>query len=131
MPSESSRYRLVFRGKFIPGLEPAEVAANLARLFNVSSERVSQLLATIPAVIKQDVDLDAGNRYLEALAEAGLITHLEALGTVQEPVADAGWDGIERRIGPRRLKNRDRRDARRSTSIQPDRRSRGGRRKTD
>jgi hypothetical protein len=131
MSSEPPRYRLVFRGKFLPGLEPAEVAENLARLFNVSPERVSQLLANTPSVIKQDVDLDAGNRYLDALAEAGLITHLEALGGHQEAVASAGWDGIERRQEPRRLKNRDRRDARRSTSIQPDRRSRGGRRKTD
>lgn len=130
MSLPSSRYRLVFRGKFIPGLEPAEVAANLARLFNVTPERVNQLLATIPSVIKQDVDLEAGNRYLEALAEAGLITHLEPLGTEKEAVANAGWDGVERRKGPRRLQNRDRRDARRSTSIQPDRRVRG-RRKTD
>lgn len=127
----SARYRLVFRGKFIPGLEAAEVSANLARLFNASPERIQQLLATTPTVIKQDVDLEAGNRYLEALAEAGLITHLEANGEAQETLASAGWDGVERRQGPRRLKNRDRRDARRSTAIQPDRRSSGGRREND
>lgn len=129
----ASRYRLVFRGKYLPGLSQAEVATNLAELFHVPVARVEALLATRPAIIKQDVDIDAGNRYLDALAAAGLITHLEALGTVddKEVLATGGWDGIERRKGVRRLMRRDRRDVRRGAAIQPDRRGGRGRRETD
>lgn len=129
----ASRYRLVFRGKYLPGLSQTEVTTNLAKLFHVPVARVEELLATRPAIIKQDVDIEAGNRYLGALAEAGLITHLEALETVDEKevLATGGWDGIERREGVRRLMRRDRRDVRRGAAIQPDRRGGRGRRETD
>lgn len=127
----SARYRLVFRGKYLPGISPAEVAGNLAGLFRVPQSRVDELLAVQPAIIKHDVCLEDGNRYLEVLAEAGLITHLEALDSVADDVVKSNWDGVERRLGTRRQRERDRRDSRRAGAIQPDRRTRRGRRKTD
>lgn len=126
----SSRYRLVFRGKMLPGLLPEQVAENLAGLFRISLEQAQGLIATAPTTIKQNVDLDTGNRYLEALAEAGLITHMELLENGDAPPVAAGWDGMERRQADRRRQQRDRRDVRRGTAIQPDRRQRG-RRQTD
>lgn len=126
----SSRYRLVFRGKMLPGLLPEQVAENLAGLFRISLEQAQGLIATAPTTIKQNVDLETGNRYLEALAEAGLITHMELLESGDAPPLVAGWDGIERRQADRRRQQRDRRDVRRGTAIQPDRRQRG-RRQTD
>lgn len=128
----AAHYRLVFRGKLLPGLSPAHVTANLAELFHVPIERVQALLATQPAVIKHDVDIETGNRYLEVLAEAGMITHLEPLDLEGgEVVASGGWDGVEHRLESRRQQGRDRRDVRRGTSIQPGRRDGDGRRKTD
>ncbi len=126
----SARYRLVFRGKYLPGLSPAEVAGNLAGLFQVPLARIDELLALQPAVIKHDVSLDEGNRYLEVLAEQGLVSHLENL-EVASDAAPGGWDGIERRLGMRRQQGRDRRDSPRTGAIQPDRRMLPGRRKTD
>lgn len=125
-----ARYRLVFRGKYLPGIAPAEVAANLAELFRVPLARVDELLARQPAIIKHDVGLEDGNRYLETLAEAGLITHLEALHETAE-VLIQHWDGVERRLRPRRQPGRDRRDQRRAGAIQPDRRNGSDRRQTD
>lgn len=129
----ASRYRLVFRGKYLPGLSHAEVADNLAGFFRVSADRVEALLAAKPAIIKHDIDLEAGNRYLEALAGVGLITHLEALETADdsEVLATGGWDGVEHRHGERRHKSRDRRDVRRGAAIQPDRRRGRDRRETE
>ncbi len=126
----SVRYRLVFRGKFLPGIAPSDVAANLAGLFRVPVSRVEELLARQPAVIKHDVSLDEGNRYLESLAEAGLITHLELLHDANEVLGN-NWNGVERRLGARRQPGRDRRDQRRVGAIQPDRRTGGDRRKSD
>lgn len=124
----SARYRLVFRGKYLPGISPADVTANLAELFRVPASRVDELLARQPAIIKHDVCLDEGNRYLETLAEAGLITHLEVLHEANDVVGDS-WNGVERRLGSRRQLGRDRRDQRRVGAIQPDRRTGADRRK--
>lgn len=126
----TERYRLVFRGRYLPGIDPAEVAVNLAQLFSVTRERIRELLATTPATIKHDIDLDAGNRYQQALAEAGLVTHLEPLSADDPVPPGCDWDGVERRESSRR-KQRDRREIRRSASIQPDRRHGRGRRSTD
>jgi hypothetical protein len=125
------RYRLVFRGKYLPGLGPEQVAANLAALFGVTLEQAQQLLAASPAVIKQDVDVEQGNRYLEALLEAGLITHLEALTDAEGKPLPAGWDGVERRVSLDRRTGHDRRGGNRDASMRPDRRHSRGRRKTD
>lgn len=126
----SVRYRLVFRGKYLPGSSPSDVVANLAELFRVPVSRVDELLARQPAIIKHDVGLDDGNRYLEILAEAGLITHLEILSAANE-VLSHNWNGVERRLGVRRQPGRDRRDQRRVGAIQPDRRTGAERRKSD
>lgn len=125
----STRYRLVFRGQLLPGLSPAQVALNLAELFRIDAAQAQRLMAT-PSTIKQDVDLATGNRYQEALAEAGLVTHLEAHSRETPPVPGSDWDGVERRQGPRRQR-RDRREIHRGAAIQPDRRSGRGRRSTD
>jgi len=128
----SRRYRLVFRGKYLPGLMPEAVQANVAELFQTTLERVQQLLSTLPAVIKQDIGIDQGNRYLEALASIGLITHLELVtDEAGAPITPGAWDGVERRAGTERRHRADRRANRRGEAIQPDRRQHRGRRKTD
>lgn len=124
-------YRLVFRGKFLPGLSPEEVAANLAALFKVSEEQVRTLLANPPAIIRTDIDVASGNRYLEALATAGIITHLEPATDAHGDPLPLSWNGIERRSGDDRRSGRDRRGGNRDASLRPDRRQRRGRRKTD
>lgn len=116
-------YRLVYRGERLPGFSDAEVQANIANLFQVSAERAAALLAQVPCVVKQHLDVIDGNRYLEALAWAGIVTHLENGD-------GSGWDGVERRHGDRRLRLRDRRGQHRDTGIRPERREREERRKT-
>lgn len=126
------RYRLVFRGKFLPGMGLDDVAANVADLFKVPLERALALLAEVPGVIKQDVDVEMGNRYLEALANAGLISHLEPATDAEGQPLPISWDGRERRREPRvRRVGIDRRDGDRNASLRPDRRQNRGRRKTD
>ena len=76
-------YRLVFRGKYLPGFVPDDVHNSVATLLNAPVDKVQALLSGIPAVIKQDVEVEQGNRYLEALAEIGLMTHLELLTAIK------------------------------------------------
>lgn len=127
------RYRLVFRGKLLPGLNAEQVAASLAELFRVPVAQTQGLLASPPAIIKQDVDIDQGNRYLEALLDAGLITHLEAFTDAEGNPLPEGWDGVERRVNTEnRRSGHDRRAGKsRDASLRPDRRQNRGRRKTD
>lgn len=126
------RYRLVFRGKYLPGVPPELVAESVAALFRVSLEQVRALLAKSPAIIKQDIDAEQGNRYVDALLDTGLITHLEATTDAEGNPLPPGWDGVERRrsTGDRRS-GHDRRGGNRDASLRPDRRQNRGRRKTD
>lgn len=127
----AARYRLVFRGKLLPGMAPEQVAQNLVALFGVTLETAQAMLASAPAVIRPDVDVEQGNRMLEALANAGLISHLEpATGAAGEELP-MGWDGVERRLGLKRRSGDERRGGNRDASLRPDRRQSRGRRKTD
>ena len=114
-------YRLVFRGKYLPGFVPDDVHSSVATLLNAPVDKVQALLSGIPAVIKRDVEVEQGNRYLEALAEIGLMTHLELL------TDETG----ERRSDAARRHRADRRADRRGAAIVPERRQTRGRRKTD
>jgi hypothetical protein len=126
------QYRLVFRGKFLPGMSHGEVVANLVALFRVPMEQIEAMLANPPAVLKNGIDVEQGNRYLEALLNAGLITHLEATTDAEGNTLPEGWDGIERRRNDRsRRTGVDRRGGNRDASMRPDRRQNRGRRKTD
>lgn len=127
----SSLYRLVFRGKFLPGLGAGQVAANLTEHFGIPPEMARELVATVPGVVRSDLDMEQGNRFLAALANAGLITHLEPMAgaAAAAPAVDA-WDGSERRAGGDRRSGQERRDKARDT-LRPDRRQNRGRRKTD
>ncbi len=125
------RYRLVFRGKLLPGMGPEQVAQNLVALFGVTLETAQAMLASAPAVIRPDVDVEQGNRMLEALANAGLISHLEPATTAAGEELPLGWDGVERRRGLARRTGEERRGGSRDASLRPDRRQSRGRRKTD
>lgn len=126
-------YRLVFRGKYLPGLSHEQVLANLAGLFGVPVGELQAVLAQQPATIREDISAEQGNRYQEALLGAGLVTHLEAMTDAAGNTLPAGWDGVERRVGERdrRGPGGDRRGSRRDASLRPDRRQGRGRRQTD
>lgn len=126
------RYRLVFRGKLLPGLTAEQVVPGLVDMFKATEEKVRSLLASGLVVLKPDVDIDAGNRYLEAFLEVGLITHLEPAVDADGNPLPLGWNGVERRSGATdRRSGIDRRGGSRDAAIRPERRQRRGRRKSD
>lgn len=124
-------YRLVFRGKFLPGMTPPQVAANLSSMFGIEPEVAAQLVLTQPGVIRTDLDVDQGNRFQAALANAGLIAHLEPAYAGDGEVLPLTWDGIERRAGGDRRSGSDRRGKHRDAALVPDRRHGRGRRRSD
>lgn len=126
------RYRLVFRGKLLPGLSVEQVLPGLVDMFKTTEDKVRSLLASPVVVLKPDVDIDAGNRYLEAFLEVGLITHLEPATDAAGNPLPLGWNGVERRAGvAERRTGVDRRGGNRDAGIRPERRQGRGRRKTD
>lgn len=127
----AEHYRLVYRGKLLPGMSPPLVAANLSNMFGIAPEQAIELVSTFPGIVRTDLDIDQGNRFQSALANAGLITHLEpAYGADGEPLP-LTWDGVERRAGGDRRTGLERRARKRDSSMRPDRRQSRGRRKTD
>lgn len=123
-------YRLVYRGKLLPGMSPPQVAANLADMFGIPPEQALELVATHPGIVRTDLDIDQGNRFLAALANAGLITHLERAYGTDGQTLPLTWDGVERRQAGDRRSGSERRTKNRD-SLRPDRRQSRGRRKTD
>lgn len=124
------RYRLVFRGKFLPGLTADQVALNLTVHFGIDPEMARQMVVTFPGVIRTDLDIEQGNRFMASLANAGLIAHLEPMLGPEGVTLPEGWDGIERRAGIDRRSGQDRRGKARD-NLTADRRQSRGRRATD
>ncbi|HET8730314.1 MAG TPA: hypothetical protein VFM34_04320 [Moraxellaceae bacterium] len=127
----AERYRLVYRGKLLPGMSPPLVAANLSNMFGIAPEQATELVSTFPGVVRTDLDVDQGNRFQAALANAGLITHLEPAYDASGESLPLTWDGVERRAGGDRRSGLERRALKRETSMRPDRRQGRGRRKSD
>lgn len=120
-------YRVVFRGKRVPGYSDEDIVHNLASLFRKPPEVTQKLLQQTEIVLRSGLNMEDASKYLELLAHAGLITHLEPDAEGVDPNA---WPRVERRKSPRRT-SRDRREGRREFAVQPDRRQQRGRRKTD
>lgn len=66
-------FAIVFRGRLQTGADPAEVRANLAKLFNIDAARVEQMFSGQPVIIKKGLDLLAADKYKAVLAKAGAL----------------------------------------------------------
>ena len=65
------QFAVVFKGELINGADPAQVRANLAKLFKADAERIEAMFTGKPVVIKKGVDEDTANNYVAVLAKAG------------------------------------------------------------
>lgn len=72
------RYRLVFAGRLVPGVNPDQVISAMAERFQVREFTARQMIRGGGRhVLKRDLDLERAQRYREILEGIGLETDLE------------------------------------------------------
>jgi hypothetical protein len=109
-------FDLIFRGEIEPGHSHDEVRCSLENLFAFDTESQVDLFSGQPVVLGMNMDTMTANSFKQALADAGIATHLLA---ANDTVTDE--EIKTRRLGQRRDNTR-RRSRIRSTAILPDRR---------
>ncbi|MFK3792595.1 MULTISPECIES: DUF805 domain-containing protein [Pseudomonas] len=72
------RYKIVFDGTLLPGVEKSTAQLNLAELFKTDTAAVERLFSGQPVELKRDLTQADAQRYLEALKNAGLDARIEA-----------------------------------------------------
>jgi len=80
-----ARYEIAFCGELLPGTDPAQVRANLARLFQADAQRIAQLFSGRRIVIKQNLDAAGVDKYRQAIERAGARIEVCAMpGEIEE-----------------------------------------------
>ena len=116
-------FRVIFRGEVLEGNDPIKVKSNMAKLFKLDMDdpdhlaKLEKLFSGRTLVIKDKISKADALKYKQAISEAGAQCSIEP-------------NMLEQRKDQRR-KRGDRRTVRRTSAIQPDRRTKPGRRKSD
>ena len=69
-------FEVVVAGRLADGADPAQVRANLAKLFKTDVARVEHLLSGDRVVIKKGLDEAAAGKYRAVIVKAGLIAEI-------------------------------------------------------
>lgn len=72
------RFKIVFDGTLLPGVEPDNAKENLAVLFKTQRDAVERLFSGRPVALKRDLAEADAQKYLMALNKAGLDARIEA-----------------------------------------------------
>lgn len=87
-------FQVVFDGQLVEGADPAEVKANIAKLFKMEIAKVEPLFSGRRTVVKRGLDEAAAQKYRIAFERAG------AVATIVDPSemtpAEAGDEGPNR-----------------------------------
>jgi uncharacterized membrane protein YhaH (DUF805 family) len=78
-----NRFKIVFDGALLPGVESTTAKLNLAELFKSSVEDIEKLFTGRPVALKRDLSRPDAETYLTALKNAGIDARIEA----EQPVA--------------------------------------------
>ncbi|NBF05225.1 DUF805 domain-containing protein [Pseudomonas sp. Fl5BN2] len=72
-----TRYKIVFDGTLLPGVEKSTAQLNLAELFKSDTTAVERLFSGQQVELKRDLTQTDAQRYLEALKNAGIDARIE------------------------------------------------------
>ncbi|KAA0943085.1 DUF805 domain-containing protein [Pseudomonas sp. ANT_H14] len=78
-----NRFKIVFDGALLPGVEVSTAKLNLADLFKSDVESIEKLFTGRPVALKRDLTQANAQTYLEALTKTGIDARIEA----EQPVA--------------------------------------------
>jgi hypothetical protein len=72
-------YRVVFEGEILEGSQVQEVKRALAKLYNISEDRVERFFSGKRLAVKKDVDYETAMQYVKAFERAGAVCRVEEL----------------------------------------------------
>lgn len=78
-----NRFKIVFDGALLPGVESTTAKLNLAELFKSEVEAIEKLFTGRPVALKRDLSRSDADTYLAALKNAGVDARIEP----EQPVA--------------------------------------------
>ena len=78
-----NRFKIVFDGALLPGVDSTTAKLNLAELFKSDVEAIEKLFTGRPVALKRDLSRPDAETYLTALKNAGVDARIEA----EQPVA--------------------------------------------
>jgi hypothetical protein len=81
-----SRYEIAFAGQLVVGADPAQVKANLARLFQADAARIEVLFSGRRMVIKSELDAEGAEKYRTIMARAGAVAEVRELQPLIEEI---------------------------------------------
>lgn len=85
-----TRFKIVFDGALLPGVERASAQQKLAELFKSDIAAIEPLFGGQPVVLKRELSQVDAERYLEALHNTGIAARIEA-----EPTLDLNLAHVE------------------------------------
>jgi len=91
----AERYKLLFHGETVQGQDSETVKRNLGTLFRIDEEKINRLFATLPVIIKKDIDRVTAEQFRSVLEKAGVLCSIEPMGQVQQAAPPP-----ERSVGP-------------------------------
>jgi thiol-disulfide isomerase/thioredoxin len=77
----AQRYRVVFKGEILDGMQVEEVKKNLAALFKATEAQIERFFSGKRLAIKKDVDHETAMKYLKAFERVGALCRVEELET--------------------------------------------------
>lgn len=75
----SNIYQVVFRGEIDPSVGEQKARDGIAKLFRASDAQLQQFFSGKPVVIKNQLDQNTANKYLNTLKKVGAICYVEQM----------------------------------------------------
>ncbi|VVO34506.1 DUF805 domain-containing protein [Pseudomonas fluorescens] len=84
-----NRYKIVFDGALLPGVEATTAKLNLAQLFKSDVAAIERLFSGRPVALKRDLSQADAQTYLQALTKTGIDARIESEPQVELNLSDA------------------------------------------
>ncbi len=75
-----NNFRVVLKGTYAPGVDPAQTAAGLAKLFKITPEKASALLSGTSRVIRKGLSREIAEKFKQTILSVGAMCDVELEG---------------------------------------------------
>ncbi|MFW2372709.1 MAG: hypothetical protein ACN4GM_06265 [Gammaproteobacteria bacterium] len=80
-------FEVAFSGGIADGADPAQVRANIGKMFKADEAKLNQLFSGSRVVIKKNIDRQTAMKYQAAMKKAGAICEVKALAATSSPAS--------------------------------------------